>query len=166
MIKGKLKTNSGYSLLETVFYVSFFAILSILVINAMIIMTKSFRETTVQAELMQGGNMMERISREIRQAESISSISQSDLKLNTKDIDGVAKTIEFALSGSDIRFLENEVFTGNLNTQSISIMGLSFTQISTTTGVAVKIFLTIKSNHDSMSRTEHFYDTAVLRGNY
>ena len=165
--KLKIKNwKGGYVLLETIFYILLFAILSIAVINAMITMTKSFKETTIQAELMQGENIMERISRETRGAYGIASISTNDMKLNTKDALGVNKTVKFVLSGSDIRLLENDVFTGNLNTQNTSITGLTFTQITTIKGTAVKIFLTIKSNHDSQNRNENFYDTVVLRGDY
>jgi len=160
------KTNSGYVLLETIFYIVIFVILSIAVTNSMITMVKAFKETTIQAELMQGGNVMERISREIRQAYSINSISTSDLKLNSTDSVETNKTIEFALVGSNIALTENGVLTGNLNTPNIAITGLTFTQINTAKGVAVKILLTIKSNHDSQNRPENFYDTLVLRGAY
>ena len=164
MIKNTKKTNAGYILLETIFYILLFAILSIAIINAMITMTKSFKETAIQAELMQSGNIMERISREIRQAYGINLISTSSLKLNTTDSVGTNKTIEFLLSGSDIRLLENDVFIGNLNTQNITVTGLTFTQVNTVKGTAVKISLTIKSNHDLQNRNESFYDTVVLRG--
>jgi len=160
------KNNLGYALLETIFYVALFAILSIAVIDAMITMTKAFKETTIQAELMQGGNIMEKISREIRQAYNINSISTNSLKLDIMDEAGVNKTEEFSFSGSDIRFLENNIFTGNLNTQNIAVIGITFTRINTTKGAAVKITLTVKSNHDSLSRNENFYDTVVLRGDY
>ena len=166
MIKKTKKNNLGYSLLETIFYISFFAVFSILVINALITMTRSFKETTIQAELIQGGNIMERISREIRQANGINSISTSDLKLNTKDDAGVAKTVEFVLSSSNVRLLENDALTGNLNTQNITVANISFTQINTAKGTAVKIFLTIRSNHDLSNRNQDFYDTVVLRGDY
>lgn len=165
-MKNIKKTNSGYALLETIFYIFLFAILSIAVINAMITMTKSFKETAIQSELMQGGNIIERISREVRQAYAINSISANNLKLNTKDGAGANKTIEFSLSGSDIRLLDNDVFTANLNTSNITVTSLTFTQITTVKGTAVKIFLTIKSNHDSQNRNENFYDTIVLRGDY
>lgn len=165
--KLKIKNwNGGYALLETIFYILLFAILSIAVINAMITMTKSFKETAIQAELMQGGNIMERMSREVRQAYAVNLISANDLKLNSTDSTGTNKTVEFSLSGSDIRLLDNDVFTANLNTQNLTVTGLTFTQITTTKGIAVKIFLTIKSNHDSQNRTEDFYDTVVLRGSY
>lgn len=168
-MKNFKKMNRGYVLLETIFYIALFAILSIAVIDAMITMTKAYKETAIQAELMQGGNVMERISREVRGAYSINPInpnSPNDLKLNTKDSTGANKTIEFLLSGSNIQLLENNVFTGNLNTPNITIIVLTFTQITTTKGVAIKIFLTVKSNHDSQNRNENFYDTVVLRGDY
>jgi len=165
--KLKIKNwRGGYALLETIFYILLFAILSIAVINSMITMTKSFKETAIQAELMQGGNVMERISREIRQAYGISSISSNSLKLNTKDGAGVNKTVEFTLSGSDIRLLDNDVFTGNLNTTNINVTGLVFTQINTIKGTAVKISLMVRSNHDLLNRDQDFYNTVVLRGSY
>ncbi len=166
MIKNKSKTKSGYTLLETIFYIVLFAVISIAVINAMVTMTKAFRETTIQEGLAQGGNIIERISREIRQAYGINSISADSLKLNTTDSAGTNKTMEFSFSGPNLRFSEDDVFTGNLNTPNVTVMNLTFTQINTEKGAAVKVYLTVKSNHDSQNRTADFYDTAVLRGSY
>lgn len=165
MMKNIKNTNSGYAILEIVFYITLFAILSIAVIDAMITMTKSFKETTIQAELMQGGSILERISREIRQASSINSVTSNSLKLNTTE-SGIEKTVEFSLSGSDIRFLENDTFVDNLNTQNVIISGLTFTSVNTIKGAAVRISLMIRSNHDSLNRDEDFYNTVVLRGSY
>jgi len=150
MIKNIGKNNKGYAILETIFYIALFAILSISVIDAMIIMTKAFKEVTIQTELMRNGNIMERISREIRQAHNINSINTTSLKLDTTDDVGADRTVEFSLSGSDIRFSENDVFM----------------QINTAKGMAVKVILTVKSNRDSLNRNESFYNTIVLRGSY
>lgn len=162
----KIPQNKGYTLLETIFYIVLFAILSISVINSMIIMTKAFKETTIQAELTQGGKIMERISREIRQAYQINSINTNSLKLNTTNDAGTNKTVEFSLSNSNVRFLENDIFIGNLNTQNIVVTNLVFTQINTTKGSAVKIVLTVRSNNDLLNRNRDFYNTVVLRGDY
>ena len=165
--KIKIKNwREGYVLLETIFYIALFAILSIAVIDALATMTKSFKETTIQAELMQGGDIMERISREIRQASSVNSISINDLKLSSVSSIGVNKTIEFLLSGSDIQLLENGSFVANLNTQNLTVVSLTFAQISTVKGVAVKVFLRVMSKHDTSEREQDFYDTVVLRGSY
>ena len=163
---GTNDTNKGYAILELLFYIAFFAVLSLVVINAMIVMTRAFRETAIQDEFLQGGTIMERISREIRQAYNINSISGSSLTLDTKDSAGANKTIDFLLIGSDIRLLENSIFTGNLNAPGMVVSSLTFSQIITAKGKAVKVFLTIKSNNDALSRPQDFYDTIVLRGNY
>ncbi len=173
MIKINEKNNisyyqrgGGYALLETLFYISLFSIFSVVLINSMLVMTKAFKETAIYVELMQSGNIMERISREIKRASSIYSISANSLKLNTKDDAGLDKTIEFSLLGSNARLSENDLFTGNLNTLNIAVVALTFTQINTAKGTAVKIFLTVKSNYDSQNRNENFYNTIVLRGDY
>jgi Tfp pilus assembly protein PilE len=161
-----IKKRDGYAILELLFYIAFFSVLSLVVINAMITMARSFRETTIQAELVQSGTIIEKISREIRQAYGISSISATDLVLNAKDINRVNKTVEFLLSGTNVKLLENSVLTGNLNTPNITITALTFTQITTTQGKAVKVSLTLKANDDALNRNQDFYDTIVLRGNY
>ena len=157
----KNRKENGYTVLELLFYIAFFAVLSLVVINAMITMARSFKETTIQANLAQSGTIMERISREIRQANSIVSISpdKTDLILNT----GANKTMEFKLVGSDVQILDNGSNIGNLNSPNTTVSGLIFTQISTAKSKAVKISLTV---HDVAGNTADFQDTVVLRGSY
>lgn len=153
-------------MVEMLFYIALFAVLTIVVVNALISMTKSFRETSVYADFVQSSSIMERISREIRQAYGIASISSNDLTLNTKDELGNNKTVRFVLSGSDLQIFENGTLTGNLNTPNIVVSGLTFTQITTTTGKAIKVNFSAQSTRDKLNRTEDFYDTVVLRGLY
>ena len=160
------KSNSGYALLETLFYIALLAIFSIAIVNAIIVMTRSFKEVAIQSELMQGGAIMERMTREIKQAKSISIIGANDLKLNTEDSAGAAKTVEFLLSGANIQLLENDALSGNLNTSNLAVSNLTFTQIITLNGEAVKVSLTLSSSHDALSRAYDFYDTIALRGSY
>ncbi|OGI82092.1 hypothetical protein A3I95_02055 [Candidatus Nomurabacteria bacterium RIFCSPLOWO2_02_FULL_44_12] len=160
------KKKCGYSTLELLFYISLFALLSIVVIDSLVTMTKAFRETSLNADLAESGSIAERMVREIRQATGVSSISGTSLTLNTKDANGADKTVQFLLSGSNIQFLENNVLTGNLNPAGILVIGLNFTQINTPIGLAVKFSFTIRSTRDSQNHTYDFYDTAVLRGHY
>ena len=154
--------QAGYAILELLFYISFFAVLTLVVINAIITMTRSFRETAIYAEFVQSGTIMERISREIRQANDITSISANDLVLNT----GSNKTMEFRLVGSNIELWDNGINIGNLNSSKMVITDLAFTQIDTAKSKAVKIVLSVRSNNDSLARVQNFYDTVVLRGSY
>ncbi len=160
------KQNRGFSLIEILIYIAIFSFLSIVVINSLIVMMKSFAETAVQADFVQTSQALERMSREIRQAKSIAAISTSDLTLNSTDSSGVAKTVEFKLSSQNLQLLENTVLTGNLNAPNIQITALVFTQITTAKGKAIKIQMSAKDTKDRLSRTENFYDTIGLRGSY
>lgn len=156
----------GFSLIEMLFYISLFVIISIVVINSMIVMMKSFKETKIMAELTSSSNIMEKISREIRSANSIYSFSTTDIEINVKNDSGVNVRKRIALSGRDINFFENDVLIGNLNTANIEVASLTFSQISKRKGVAIKIFLTVRSKNDSQGQNEDFYNTIVLRGGY
>lgn len=165
MIK-KDTTKRGYAIIELLFYIALFVVLSLVVISAMITMARSFREISLQSDLTRSGAVMERISREIRQAHDISLIGAGSLELNTKDEAGADKLVKFLLSGSDVQLWENGVLTGNLNAPGILISNLTFTQITTAGGKAVKISLAVQSGNDALNRAYDFYDTVVLRGSY
>ncbi len=162
----KINKSAGYTLVELLFYVFLFSVLTLVTINALITMTRSFKETAIMSELASGSNIMERISRETRKALDITSITSTSLKLSTTDDVGAAKTVEFLLVGSNLQLLENNVVTGNLNASNIEVTALSFTQITTVRGKAVKITMTIRSSNDTQARTVDFYDTVVLRSMY
>lgn len=163
----KKNKKEGYALLELLFYISFFAVLSILVINAMIIMIRSFHETALKVELIQNSSIMERISREIRNSYDIDVTSTTThLKLNTRDSGGNNKIVEFKFINSNIELWDAGVNIGNLNTSKIVITGLTFTQINTVEGKAVKIVLSLRSSDDNLARVQDFYNTIVLRGSY
>ncbi len=170
MIFKKIKRikNTGFSIIEMIFYISLFAILTVVIVNLMMTMTKSFKEVSVRREITQGAEIMERISREIKQAKQINNIvdANGDLRLNTTDDAGADKIIEFVLTNSNIRLLENNSYTGDINSPNIVVDSLRFDQVTTTKGQAVKIVLTIKSKHDTKNRTYKYYNTVVLRGNY
>lgn len=166
MKESTIQNNKGYSIVEMLFYISIFSVFSVVLINSLVVMTRAFRANTIQADLVQSASILERMSREVRQAYGINSIGASDLRLNTKDDLGNNKTVRFVLTGSDILFYENDVLTGNLNSPNIQVNTLSFSQITTTVGVAIKISLSLNSTRDGASTTEDFYNTIVLRGGY
>ncbi len=162
------KLNKGFSLIEVVFYVSIFLILSIVTIDALIVITKSFKTTKVNIELAQGGTILEKIAREIKQAESVTLVSSSDISINTFDEDGNAKNIRYLLSGSNLAVYENGSGTssGNLNPSNIKINSISFTDLNTTLSNAIRISITIGSNHFNSTKEANYYTTVVLRGGY
>src|SRR3989344_3183177 len=166
-MKNKIrKTKGGYKLIEILFYIALFSVLTLAIINSFITMTKAFKEISIQSDLVQSSLVIERMSREIRQAYGINSIATSDLKLNTKDEADNNKTVRFVLSGTNIQLYENDVLTGNLNTPNIQAVDLSFAQITTVNGNAIKVSLSVKSGRDTINRVENFYNTVLLRGDY
>lgn len=165
MITNSAKTK-GFTVIETMFYLAIFVILSIVVVNSLIVMTRSYRETAIFRELSAAGNIMESISREIKQAESINTLSATSLKLNTLDSEGAPKTTTIDLSDSNVRFLENDTFVANLNSPTVVATALSFTEITTVEGKAVKVGLSLRTTKDDSARVYDFYNTVVLRRNY
>ena len=166
MIKKNIKMNKGISIIETLFYLVLFVMLSIVVINAMLTMMRSFKTTAIQRELSQSGTIMEAMSREIKKAVSINLITATDLVVNTKDDSGNSKLVEFVLSGTDLLYKENSTLTGNLNSANISVSNLTFTQINTAKSQAVKIVFSVQAKEDQTNHLEKYYDTVVLRGGY
>jgi len=74
--------------------------------------------------------------------------------------------VEFKFVSPNIQFWNDGSNVGDLNSPKIIVTGLTFTEITTAKGKAVKIVLSIRSVNDSLSRTVDFYDTIVLRGSY
>ena len=165
MKKNKRKVNTGTAILETLFYISLFAAISIAVIDSLVVMTKSFKETNTQISLAQGQKIIERIANETRQASEITSITPTNLRLNTTDQTGNI-ILGFNLNNGNIELLKNDVVVDNLNSGNLTVTNLSFTNINTTIGKAVKIDLSVVSKFDSQNREENFHNTAVLRGKY
>src|SRR3989338_6928949 len=123
MIKENNNSNknrkSGYSLVETLVYVAIFSILSVVVVRTIVVMMRSFSETVVIRDFLKTSFIMERVSREIRIAESTDPTSIFDsspgyLKINSTDDSGNPKIVEFQLIGTDLQLKENSVVIGNL----------------------------------------------------
>lgn len=161
------KKNSGFSVTELLFYLALFFVLAVAIFNSIIAMSRSFSSTVITTDLLHSLFIMERLGREIRLAESINTIANGNLILNTTNDAGTAITRRFELSGGDVKFYENGTFVGNLNDVHIDVSTLDFTSITTTHGVAIKVFIQVISNRDSrIATTENFYDTFVLRNSY
>jgi len=178
------KLNKGYGMLELVFYIAIFSITALLVLNSILTMVSSFKETSANNTLIQSSKILEKISREIRNSESIHTISSSSLKLNNKNSAGNPRTSTFTLSGNDLNFYENDVLVGTLNPVNISVSSLVFTDIvlayddsayisaeaailnSDVSSDAVKVALTLEVNSFGVIKSKTLYTTVLLRGSY
>lgn len=165
----KEKRTKGFTLIEVIVYIAVLGIVSIAIISSSMTVNSSFNRTRITRDLLESGNnSMERIVREIRQANSVD-IANSTLGsnpgvlvLNGKDSGGSNRIVKFSVLSGALNIYENNTLLDNLLNQNVTISNLIFRRISTGTGEAVKIEMTLTNN----SVSEKFYDTVILRGGY
>jgi len=163
------KKESGFSLIESVIYLALFVMLSSLLIDSLIIMSKSYIETRVNRDLLDSMNVpFERMTRDIRGASSVVFGSSSVFGTNPGTL-----TIENPNSGTESFSLVNGAvyFTGsdgasNLTSNEVYVDSLIFRNISTSQGSAIKIEMTLHSLRSSSARSISLSDTVALRGDY
>lgn len=166
------KKNTGFTLIEMIIYIAFFAILSVVAVNGTIVVMKSFYELRLTQSVNSSATVaLERMSREIRNAydidltQSTFGTSPGRLTLKTKDSLGANTTMEFYVDGSNqLNLREGGVDKGQLVTKTVSLTNLVFRSITTTNSKAIKIEMTLKDSRAASAQTVKLYDTIVLRG--
>lgn len=173
MTRAPIQSHAGYSLVELLVYVAMFAVVAVVVINSLLISTRSFAETRTNRELMHAGfDIVERISREIRQAESVDIPGSAlgshpgTLVLLGSDEDGDDREVGFAVENGAVVLYENGVSQGALSDAHVEVASLVFRNISTAGADAVRVELSLTRTRGSSSKTADFFDTIILRGSY
>ena len=114
-----------------------------------------------------GELVMQRMSRELRQATSISSgtygSSPGTVTFVSTDASGTTHTITFSVVNGAVQISDNGT-TGNLTTNEVTVSNLVFRHIITTYGEGIKIELGLTTANGFIV-SGNFYDTIVLRGN-
>ena len=171
--KSHVKCNQrGFTLVEMIIYVAFFTMLSVLAINATIMVMKSFYTLRINQSISQSATTaLERMSREIRNAYNIDTAnstlgtSPGRLTLLTKDALGALTAVEFyTTAGNQINMKVGGVDQGSLMTKTVTVTNLVFRSITTANSKAVKIEMTLTDYRSGISKTVKYYDTIVLRG--
>lgn len=169
-----MKKHTGFTLIEMVVYTAIFAVMTVLIINSLLIVTKSLGSIWLTRDINSSAQIaLERMAREIRLADSIDQgtsvfgVNPGRLKLNTIDPETSAVgTVEFFISNNRLMITEGGI-TESLTGQDLEVSNLIFTSISASTiSKAVKIDLEIKGQWVGGEKTEKFYDTLVLRRSY
>ncbi len=169
MMNKRLKKESGFTLIESILYLSLFVLLSTVLIDSLIVMSKTYNDIRVSNDLLDSMSVpIERISREIRGAASINlsgstfGVNPSTLSLNV----GTSTTESFSLLSGAIRFVDTGGEINNLTSDKVSVDSLVFRNITTTLGHAVKIEITLHSTRFPNGRSVSVSDTIVMRQNY
>jgi len=168
------KKEKGFSLVEIIIYLGIFSFISIFTINSLIISMSAFNATHTNHILLESGlSSIDRISREIRQANSIDigssylGSSPGVLQLNTKDSSGISTTIKITKEGSVLNlYSPANTLIAPLLDSDVAIDSLIFTRIDTTAGEAVRVEMTLRDTKSKTIKTENFYNTIILRGSY
>ncbi len=131
----------------------------------------SFNTIQTNKTLLETGmNSMERISRDIRQSNSIdlvnSNLGGGLLQLNTTNESGFPTTIKFSDENSKLDLYQGGILSGNLLGPDVLLDKLTFRRINTKESEAVKIEMTIHDINSKINKTKIFYDTIILRGSY
>ena len=126
----KRRNQRGFTLVETLIYVSFLAAFSSLVITSLLLVTKNFYVLRLERELRQSGTVAsERILRETRNAYELD-IANSDLHvaqgriiLRKKDLNRNNTTVEFYIDdNSQISLREGGVDKGVLLGKNVRVV--------------------------------------------
>ena len=168
--------KKGVTLLETVIYIAILALVSVLVINSILIMIRSFNSYRVLRHVnITGAIAMERITREIRFADTIdvgSIFETHPGRLVLQTIDPVTEnpaTIDFFMSGNDLMFQKGGESAVSLTPGETELTNLIFREVATSTNSlskVVKIELTVKEKRGSYEKSANFYNTTILRRSY
>ena len=167
-----LSTRRGFTLVEIIIYIAFFAMLSLLAVEATLVVMKSFHTLRLTQSVNQSATVaLERLSREIRNeydfdvAQSTFGTSPGRLTLKTKDALGANTTMEFYMDATNqLRLKDGGVDKGALVTKSVTVTNLVFRSITMTSSKAIKIEATLQDSRSATTQTVKFYDTIVLRG--
>ena len=161
----------GFSMLEMVVYVTILATLFILVVNTILVVTGSYSSIKVSNTLNNSALMsLERLLLEIRNSKSINLGSSvfgthpGRLVLNTGTTSPAS--IDFYIEDGQLKLKKDNVLTGSLTSDNVSVTNFVLTNTSSTTSSSVKIELTLNASEGDISKTEKFYASAVLRGSY
>jgi|SRR3989338_516846 len=162
----------GFSLVEAIIYIGLLVLILVAVINMMLLMSRSYNFLKASRHMQISAiTALDRMVREIRNAQSID-IGQSAfgtdvgvLTLNTTTVAGVSQTIQFYLDGA-VRLKLDGVDIGPMTLPDVTVMGLTFRQITTGISQAVKIELSLLTGVLPSTRLSNFYGTAILRDSY
>ena len=156
----------GFTLIEMLIYVALMTIITIVIVQALIVVLKSNKGSFAEVNIRNSGyTAMEAMLREIYTSENIVTTSGGVLQMNQG-----ANIVKFATSSSLVlNFYEGvgtSILIGPLTSKGVSVKSLIFTPINTGKSLAVRIQMQLESTANDQIKIEWFYGTAILRGSY
>ena len=167
-------TQKGISLLEALIYVAIVTLLTVVVVNTAVVMTTVSAKARLKRNVLsEGGLSVERITREIRLADSVDisgstlGVHPGVLRLNTivGFDDETPTTREFYLEDGTLMIKEGTSTAVPL-TSAVRVSRLVFYRTVASTSEAASVVLTAEDTFRGLLESHTFYSTSVLRRSY
>lgn len=164
-----VKNDFGFTIMETLVYVAILSVLS----SALIVITTSMLRTFSNLETYEdiahsSTAALERITREIRKAESVEldgsmlTTHPGVLILHTTDTGGMPTTVTISLSGGKIMFQEGLLAPAPLSSSRVTISNLVFRRVDGVNTEAVRVELTAERATQGTVVSKNFSTFVVL----
>ncbi len=162
--------HRGFSILEMLIYIAILVLLLAVIMNMVVSVVRSGRIINALRNVENSAVVsLERITRELRQAESIN-VSLSTLGSNPgrlvlegTDEAGSPRTVEFYLSLGRLFLKENGVDVGALSQSDAQVSSLIFRRFAGPNAEGIRIEMTLESGTSTHYRSKKFYSSAILR---
>ncbi len=167
------KSSRGFTLVETLVYVTLVAMLLLVIVQISAAVSASYKTSRVYLEVNSTAlSAFSRFSRDIRRATGVDAIastleaSSGKLVLQMKRDDGTNDVTVLYLEGEKVKVLENDAYLGDLTPSGVAISNLTFRLFSVASTTAVRVEMTIAPQEETQVPALNFYGTYVLRGSY
>jgi hypothetical protein len=167
MKKGRLKTTSGYTLIELIVYVALFVALSLLLVQSLITAVRVYAASEGTRAIAANADLaLDRITREVRGADAVdgSSVlgtSPSVVALSGEDVGGASHTVRFFVQGGVLEMSENGA-TSALTTDDVRVTNFTAYRL-TNTSDGFRVMLTLEST-GGIAQSATFYTSTLTRG--
>lgn len=163
-MKKKERKLFGYTMLETVVYVSILGVIVMIALGSILTMYRAFGKTKIERKIATNGEVaLERIVREIRAATSTKATSVFQTHPGVLAL-STGKT--FTLSGGIVQVQEGAAQAQNLTSSDVSITNLVFYKTVSANSTMIKAEMTVESGTGIFLKSRKFYGGAVMRGSY
>ena len=159
--------QSGYSLLELLIYIALFTFLSVVLVQSLITVMKTYAQAQSYRALQNNGELaMERITRELRNGSTASTsacvATPGTLSIASSDASGDTHTTVFGVNTGRVQLTIDGASPSDITTDEVAVSSLTFCRFTTPVGSAVKAVLVLTTTKGVIVSAP-FYTTIVLR---
>lgn len=164
----KKASQNGYSLIEMLIYVSILSLFLVSVVDMTMSIARSYRSIrSLRAIESAATGSFERITRDVRAAQSVS-IASSSFSVHPGVLVLIqgSTTTEFSLQNKILKVRENGGTALPLTSAEVGVSRLVFYATSSAFSTIVRIEMDIESGTSTAYRQKSFFDSVVTRGSF